>query len=52
MLYGPCSWISLSICALLTKAFFTVDWKEALVLGACITPTDPILSTAIIKGNT
>lgn len=27
------------------------SWLESMVLGACITPTDPVLASSIVKGR-
>lgn len=27
------------------------DWPTAMVIGACVTPTDPILASAVLKGK-
>lgn len=28
-----------------------IDWLSALVVGACVTPTDPVLSSSIVRGR-
>jgi len=52
LLLGPimaCMWIvsSLLIYAMVPK----LPWLHALAVGACVTPTDPVLSNSIVKGK-
>lgn len=39
------------ISALVIYLIFPLTYLEALVIGACITPTDPVLANAIVKGR-
>lgn len=39
------------ISALVINLIFPLSYLEALVIGACITPTDPVLANAIVKGR-
>lgn len=36
---------------LLSKVILNLDWPAALLLGAIITPTDPVVSSAMISGK-
>jgi NhaP-type Na+/H+ or K+/H+ antiporter len=33
------------------KLVFGLDWNYALIAGACVTPTDPVLASSIIQGS-
>lgn len=39
------------VSALLIHLIFPLTYLEALCIGACITPTDPVLANAIVKGR-
>lgn len=52
-LYLPSMLVSWCICTLLLRLFFEtqIGWLGAAIISAAITPTDPILSTVVIKGK-
>ncbi|BFZ58031.1 hypothetical protein PYCC9005_005089 [Savitreella phatthalungensis] len=52
MLIIPIMTIKWVVSALVIRLVFpTLSYLESLVIGACITPTDPILANAIVKGR-
>ena len=51
-LLGPimlCAWFVTSL--LVWGLFPGLSYLEALVIGACVTPTDPVLANTICKGD-
>lgn len=51
MMLGPVMSFSWIICAVFVKVIFQVDWPSALVVGACLTPTDPVLAASILSNS-
>ncbi|KAI5180224.1 sodium/hydrogen antiporter [Nematocida sp. AWRm80] len=51
VLLFPIMIIMYVISAVIIKYCCNVDWLCALIIGACITPTDPILASTISKGK-
>ena len=52
LLLGPvmtCMWLSSSL--LIWALVPNLDFLHALAVGACVTPTDPVLSNSIVKGK-
>ncbi|KAL7799817.1 Sodium/hydrogen exchanger family domain-containing protein [Trichoderma ceciliae] len=52
LLLGPgmiCMWLATSL--LVWALAGTPNFLHALVIGACVTPTDPVLSAVIVKGK-
>lgn len=52
MFIGPITltmYIISSICV--KSVLHHLSWYEAMVVGACITPTDPVLANSVIKGK-
>lgn len=52
MLIGPgmvCMWLTTSVCVYFTMQL--PSFLHALAVGACVTPTDPVLSNVIVKGK-
>ena len=39
------------VCALFAALLFKVDIATALVIAACLTPTDPVLSSSILSNS-
>lgn len=37
--------------ALAAYLIFPINWLEALMIGACIAPTDPVLANSIVRGK-
>lgn len=52
ILLGPCLGLMWLISSLLMWALVkNISFVEALIVGACIAPTDPVLANSIIKGR-
>lgn len=52
MLLGPVMTVKWIVCTGFILAFIPgLRFVDALVIGACVTPTDPVLSTTIVKGG-
>lgn len=52
LLLGPVMTIMWIITSLLVFAFVPhISFLQALAVGACVTPTDPVLSNSIVKGK-
>ena len=49
MLLGPVMAFSWLVCAGFVALLFKVDIYTALVVGACLTPTDPVLASSILS---
>lgn len=47
----PVMAIMYAISSVIIKYSFSLDWLPAMIIGACITPTDPVLASAVIKGK-
>ena len=51
-LLGPVMTIAWFICSLLVWGLIPgLTFLESLVIGACVTPTDPVLANSICKGE-
>ena len=51
-LLGPIMTIAWFICSLLVWGLIPgLTFLESLVIGACVTPTDPVLANSICKGT-
>lgn len=51
MLLGPVMTFSWLICALFVALIFQTDVATALIVGACLTPTDPVLAASILSNS-
>jgi len=52
LLLGPGMTVMWLVTSLLVWAFVPhIGFLQALVVGACVTPTDPVLSNSIVKGK-
>lgn len=54
VLIGPVMvmmWVASSLVVYIIFGGQTLSWTESFLLGACITPTDPVLVNSIIKGR-
>ena len=52
LLLGPCMTIMWLVSCLLVFAMVPhISFLQALAVGACVTPTDPVLSNSIVKGK-
>lgn len=47
----PVMIIMYAFSTIIIKYALSLDWHTSMVIGACITPTDPILASAVIKGK-
>ncbi|KAI5136238.1 sodium/hydrogen antiporter [Nematocida ausubeli] len=47
----PVMMIMYAVSSIIIKYVFSMDWLPAMMIGACITPTDPVLASAVIKGK-
>lgn len=47
----PVMAIMYAISTVIIKYSLALDWTTSMVIGACVTPTDPILASAVIKGK-
>jgi NhaP-type Na+/H+ or K+/H+ antiporter len=50
VLLGPVLMFMFGSSAVIVHFIFQLGWKESLIVAACITPTDPVLANAIVKG--
>ncbi len=48
---GPVMLFTWLVTAGLVYAFFPMSIYEALIIGACVSPTDPILANSVITGR-
>jgi len=39
------------ISTVIVKYVLKLDWLPAMIIGSCVTPTDPILASAVLKGK-
>lgn len=51
MLLGPVMTFGWLVCALLVFLIFHTDFPTALVVAACLTPTDPVLAASILSNS-
>ena len=51
MLLGPVMTFSWLVCALFVYLIFKTDFPTALVVAACLTPTDPVLASSILSNS-
>lgn len=52
MFLGPITLAMYVISSVCIKAVLQgLSWPEAMIIGACITPTDPVLANSVIKGK-
>ncbi|KAI5191107.1 sodium/hydrogen antiporter [Nematocida minor] len=51
VLLFPVMLIMYAISSIIIKYVFSLDWLSAMIIGACVTPTDPVLASAVIKGK-
>ncbi|KAK5129353.1 hypothetical protein LTR08_003560 [Meristemomyces frigidus] len=51
MLLGPVMTFSWLVCAGFVAILFKVDVATALIVGACLTPTDPVLASSILSNS-
>ncbi|KAK5164945.1 uncharacterized protein LTR77_009610 [Saxophila tyrrhenica] len=51
MLLGPVMTFGWLVCAGFVVALFKTDWPTALVVAACLTPTDPVLASSILSNS-
>ncbi|EIJ87830.1 sodium/hydrogen antiporter [Nematocida parisii] len=47
----PVMMIMYAMSSIIIKFVFRMDWLPAMMIGACVTPTDPVLASAVIKGK-
>lgn len=46
---GPVMTFGWVVCAVFIKYILKTDWPTALVISACLTPTDPVLSASVLS---
>lgn len=51
MMLGPVMIVGWLICAIFVMLLFQTDFKIALVVAACLTPTDPVLAASILSNS-
>ena len=52
MLVGPVMTIAFFVCGTLVYLLIPgLTFLESLVIGSCVTPTDPVLANSICKGE-
>ncbi|KAJ1935405.1 hypothetical protein FBU59_005396, partial [Linderina macrospora] len=51
MLLGPVMVAMWLVTAAFIKLMFDIDFKQALLIGSCAAPTDPILANSVVKGR-
>ncbi|KAH9386831.1 sodium/hydrogen antiporter [Nematocida major] len=47
----PVMLIMYAFSSIIVKYALDLEWLPAMIIGACITPTDPVLASAVIKGK-
>ena len=48
---GPLMLLMWFTSAIIIKFILGIGWREALIIGACATPTDPVLAASVLKGK-
>jgi NhaP-type Na+/H+ or K+/H+ antiporter len=51
MMLGPVMAVMWLISALCIQVALRLGWRESFIIGACVTPTDPVLAHSVIKGK-
>jgi NhaP-type Na+/H+ or K+/H+ antiporter len=51
MFLGPVMAFGWLICAILVKLIFNTDIATALIIAACLTPTDPVLAASVLSNS-
>lgn len=51
MLLGPVMIGGWVVCALLIWLLFDTDFRTAMIIGACLTPTDPVLAASVLSNS-
>ncbi|KAI5450990.1 Na+/H+ antiporter [Naganishia albida] len=51
VLLGPVMLFQTLVVAGFAKGIFKYGWMESLLIGACLSPTDPILASSVVKGT-
>ncbi|PPJ61227.1 hypothetical protein CBER1_06709 [Cercospora berteroae] len=51
MLLGPVMTFGWVVCAVFAKYIFETSWSTALIISACLTPTDPVLAASILSNS-
>lgn len=50
VLLGPLMLAMWLVSSMGAKLIFGVSWTDAFVIGACVTPTDPVLANSVVRG--
>lgn len=48
---GPVTCVMYIVSSACVKAVLGLTWCESMIIGACVTPTDPVLANSVIKGK-
>jgi NhaP-type Na+/H+ or K+/H+ antiporter len=48
---GPVTCVMYVVSSACVKAVLNLPWTECMIIGACVTPTDPVLANSVIKGK-
>lgn len=51
VLLGPVMVLMYLISTVAVKLVLRFDWYESMIIGACVSPTDPVLAHSVIKGK-
>jgi sodium/hydrogen antiporter len=51
VLLGPVMTFGWLVCAVFILLLFKVDWPTALIISACLTPTDPVLAASVLSNS-
>lgn len=51
VLLGPVMAFGWVVCAALVRGLLGVDFRVALVIAACLTPTDPVLASSVLSNS-
>jgi NhaP-type Na+/H+ or K+/H+ antiporter len=51
ILLGPILVLAWLVSAWIVYMVLPVTWAEALIIGACVAPTDPVLANSVVKGR-
>lgn len=51
ILLGPVIIVMYLVSSLIVKLVLGFGWLESLIIGACVSPTDPVLAHSVVKGK-
>lgn len=51
ILLGPVMLVMYGVSAVAVKVVLGLSWPVSFIIGACVSPTDPVLASSVIKGK-